>query len=154
MSSQRVVHDEETRRKRKSVSRAWAIAVMTWAFLRTLIVWAALGDYGLNPWIYLAIDLCCAAVDAVTTPRMVLEFIDGHYRSATKWAVISLLAFLAPDAYIFLGTRTLPVKLVIIVGCVVALTLSAAVISVLRKIRAGRTANLAGETLAKGSERG
>ena len=151
MRTERVEHDQETQRKRRSVSRVWAIAVMTWAFLRTLIVWAALGDYGLNPWVYLVIDLCCAAIDAYTTPRMVLDFIDGHYRSAIRWAVVSFVAFLTPDAYIFFGTRTLPVKLVIIVACVIGVTLSAAVISVLRKIRAGRMANLASETLTKGA---
>jgi hypothetical protein len=149
--TERIEHDQETQRKRRSVSRMWAIAVMTWAFLRTLIVWAALGDYGLNPWVYLAIDLCCAAIDAYTTPRMVLDFIDGHYRSAIRWALVSFVAFLTPDAYIFFGTRTLPVKLVIIVACVIGVTLSAAVISVLRKIRAGRMANLASETLTKGA---
>ena len=151
MRTERIEHDQETQRKRRSVSRVWAIAVMTWAFLRTLIVWAALGDYGLNPWVYLVIDLCCAAIDAYTTPRMVLDFIDGHYRSAIRWAVVSFVAFLTPDAYIFFGTRTLPVKLVIIVACVIGVTLSAAVISVLRKIRAGRMANLASETLTKGA---
>ncbi len=151
MGRQPVVHDAETQRKRKSVSRAWAIAVMTWAFLRTLIVWAALGDYGLNPWIYLVVDLCCAGIDAITTPRMVLDFIDGHYWSAVGWAVVSMVAFLTPDAYIFLGTRSLPVKLVIIVATVIGITMSAAVISVLRKIRAGRSELAVGQTLADGS---
>jgi hypothetical protein len=151
MSEPSVVLDADKQRKRAAVSRAWAIAVMSWAFVRTLIVWAALGDYGLNPWVYLVIDLCCAAIDAVTTPRMVLNFIDGHYRSAVGWAVVSLVAFLTPDAYIFLGTRSLPVKLVIIVAIIIGITMSAAVISVLRKIRRGRSAIAGQQTLADGS---
>jgi hypothetical protein len=146
VSSGTVEIDEETQRKRDAVSRAWAIAVMCWALIRTLIVWAALGGYGLNPWIYLVIDLSSAAIDAVTTPKMVLEFIDGHYRPALFWAVVSLAAFLAPDVYIFLGTRTLPVSLVIIVASIIGVTLGAAVFSVLRKVRAGRRAVAAAQT--------
>lgn len=114
--------------------------VVGWSLIRALIVWAAVGDYGLNPWIYLAIDLASAVVDGYTTPRMVLNFIDDHYKHAVKWATISLGAFIVPDLYIFLGTKTLPkriiVALVIIIGC----TFSLAVWGVVRKIRKGRAA--------------
>lgn len=117
--------------------------VVGWSLIRALIVWAAVGDYGLNPWIYLAIDLASAVVDGYTTPRMVLNFIDDNYKQATKWATISLGAFIVPDLYIFLGTKTLPkriiVALVIIIGC----TFSLAVVGVVRKIRKGRAARAA-----------
>ena len=98
-------HDAETLQRRKRLSRAWAGVVVVWSLVRTAIVWAAVGDYGLNPWIYFALDLGAAIVDAFTTPRMVLNFIDDHYRLAVKWALISLGVFIIPDLYIFLGTR-------------------------------------------------
>src|SRR3954463_10411670 len=84
-----VQHSAATLRRRKVLSRTWAIVVVTWSLLRTLIVWAALGEYGINPWIYLSIDLACAVVDAYTTPRMVLAFIDNQYKTAAKWLLIS-----------------------------------------------------------------
>ena len=99
--------------KRKVIARSWAGIVIGWAIIRTLIVWAAVGDYGLNPWIYLAIDLASACVDAITTPRMVLSFIDDQFKNAAKWALISLVAFILPDLYIFLGTRELPRRIVV-----------------------------------------
>ena len=113
--------------------------VLAWSFIRTLLVWAAVGDYGLNPWIYLSIDLCSAVIDAITTPRMVLSFIDEHYRQAVGWGVIALVAFIIPDVYIFLGTRHLPTNLIIIICSVIGLTLVIAVVSVLRKIHKGRS---------------
>ena len=70
------LHSAETLQRRKHLSRTWAGIVVVWALIRTLIVWAAVGEYGLNPWIYLALDLGAAIVDAFTTPRMVLSFID------------------------------------------------------------------------------
>ncbi|HSB86890.1 MAG TPA: hypothetical protein VLD86_11295, partial [Ilumatobacteraceae bacterium] len=104
------------------------------------IIWAALGDYGFNPWIYLCIDLVCSSIDAFTTPRMVLGFIDDRYRLAIKWGVVSLVAYIIPDVYIFVGTRTLPAKVVMILCAVIGTMLCLAVLSVTRKVRAGRAA--------------
>ena len=112
-----IPHSAETLRKRQVLSRVWASIVIVWAVIRTIIIWAALGDYGFNPWIYLSIDLMCATIDAITTPRMVLYFIDDRYKMATKWALVSLVAFVVPDIYIFVGTRTLPTRVIVILCC-------------------------------------
>jgi hypothetical protein len=138
-------HDPATLARRRLLSRTWAGVVVGWSVIRTLIVWAAVGDYGLNPWIYLAIDLASACIDAITTPRMVLSFIDDHHRRAVKWATVSLVAFIVPDAYIFWGTRTLPTKLIVFIVVVIGATLSVGVITVVRKIRSGRAARAAGQ---------
>jgi hypothetical protein len=133
-----VQHSAETLRRRRVLSRVWAIVVMLWSVVRTIIIWAALGDYGFNPWIYLAIDLVCATIDAITTPRMVLYFVDDDYRLAIRWAVISLVAFVIPDVYIFVGTRTLPTKVIVVLCAVIAAMTTLAVVSIVRKIRKGR----------------
>ncbi len=133
-------HSVETLRKRQLLSRMWAALVIVWAVIRTVIIWAAVGDYGFNPWIYLSIDLVCATTDAITTPRMVLRFIDEHYRSAVNWAIISLVAFVIPDVYIFVGTRTLPRNVIVILSLVILVMLLLAVFSVVRKVRKGKAA--------------
>jgi hypothetical protein len=135
-----IQHSAETLRKRRMLSRMWAGMVITWSVIRTLIVWAALGDYGLNPWVYLGIDLVSAAIDAYTTPRMVLRFIDDHFKSAINWGLVSLVAFIIPDIYIFVGTRTLPKKVIAVLVLVIATMLTIAVYSVVRKVRKGRQA--------------
>ena len=132
------VHDAETLQRRKNLSRTWAGIVVVWSLIRTLIVWAAVGEYGLNPWIYLSLDLGAAIVDAITTPRMVIAFIDDHFKQAFKWAVISLVVFIIPDVYIFLGTRTLPMRIIVALCLIIGLTLTVGIISVIRKIRKGR----------------
>ena len=136
-------HSDETLRRRQRLSYTWAALVLAWAFIRTALVWAAVGDYGLNPWIYLAIDLVSATVSAISTPRMVLSFIDEHYVQAVGWAVIALVAFIIPDVYIFLGTRELPTGLIVIICVVIGVTLLASVIGVLRKIHKGRAGRVA-----------
>ena len=93
--------------------------VILWSVIRTVIIWAALGGYGFNPWIYLSIDLVCATIDAFTTPKMVLYFIDEHYKLAIKWGIVSLVAFVIPDIYIFAGTRTLPTRIIVVLCAII-----------------------------------
>ncbi len=133
-----VQHSAATLRRRKVLSRTWGAVVVAWSLVRTLIVWAALGDYGINPWAYLGIDLASALVDAFTTPRMVLAFIDNQYRAAAKWLMISAAAFVVPDLYIFLGTRTLPWRVVFIILAIILVTATVATVSVVRKVLVGR----------------
>ena len=137
-----IQHSAETLRKRQLLTRAWAAIVIAWSVVRTIIIWAALGDYGFNPWIYLSIDLVCSATDAITTPRMVLRFIDDRHKSAVKWALVSLVAYVIPDVYIFEGTRTLPAKVIIVLCTVIAIMSPLAVIAVVRKVRVGRAVRL------------
>jgi len=133
-----IQHSPATLRKRQRLTRAWALLVITWCVVRTTIIWAAVGSYGFNPWIYLGIDLVCSTIDAVTTPRMVLRFIDDRYKSAIKWGSVSLVAFVLPDIYIFEGTRTLPKKVIVILCLVIVGMMSLAVVTIVRKIRKGR----------------
>ncbi len=131
-------HSAETLHKRRVLTRLWASVVIVWSVLRTIIIWAALGDYGFNPWIYLCIDLVCATIDAITTPRMVLYFIDDRYKLAIKWFVVSLVAFVIPDIYIFVGTRSLPGQVIVVLCSVIFLMSALAALSIIRKIRKGR----------------
>jgi hypothetical protein len=132
------IHDAETLQRRKRLSRTWAGIVVAWSIIRTIIVWAAVGDYGLNPWIYLSLDLGAAIIDAMSTPRMVLSFIDDQYKRAFKWAVISLGVFVVPDIYIFFGTRKLPKTVIVVLCLIIGATLAIAVFGVVRKIQKGR----------------
>ena len=142
MKTPLIQHSAETLRKRQMLTRMWAGIVIAWSVIRTIIIWAALGDYGFNPWIYLGIDLVCSTIDALTTPKMVLRFIDDRYKSAMKWATLSLVAYVAPDVYIFEGTRTLPTKVIVVLCIVIVAMFSLATVTVVRKVRIGRAARL------------
>lgn len=131
-------HDPATLRRRRLLSRVWAAMVIGWSLVRTLIVWAALGRYGLDPRVYLVVDLASSVVTGTSTPRMVIAFIDDHYRQAAEWAAVSLVAFLVPDVYIFLGTSHLPPRLALGVVAVIGVTLVASVVGVARKVHKGR----------------
>jgi dolichol kinase len=116
----------------------WAVAVVGWSLLRATIVWAVLSDYGVNPWAYLLIDLASAGIDAITTPKFVLALIDSKYHEAGRWGFLTLFAYVMPDVYIFKTTRELPKVAVMIICIVISLSLLAAVVGVIVKVRAGK----------------
>jgi hypothetical protein len=139
-------HSAATLRKRQVLTRVWAGLVIVWSVVRAIVIWAALRGYGFNPWIYLGIDLVCSIAYAVTTPRLVLRFVDDRYRSAINWGVVSLVAYIIPDIYIFVGTRTLPTNVVVILCVVIVTMLVLAVVAIARKVRKGRAERQVGET--------
>ena len=63
---------------------------------------------------------------------------EENYRQAIKWGVISLVAFVVPDIYIFAGTRTLPTRIIVVLCAIIGSMLALAVVSIVRKIRKGR----------------
>lgn len=136
-------HDPAILRRRKALSHTWLAATVTWSFVRTLILWATMGDYGLDPRVYMVIDLTSAVITGYTTPHMVIAFIDDRYKRATRWASLSLAAFIVPDIYIFAGTRALPSQIVVVFVGIVTLALGIAVWGVVRKVIRGRTTRMA-----------
>ena len=135
-------HSEATLRRRRALSLTWAGLAIGWAFVRALVAWAALGRYGLNPWVYLSIDLASACVDAYTTPKMVIAFVDRQYKRAAAWGVASLVAFVVPDLYLFLDTGKLPRKVIYIMIAIIGVMFSLAVVGVVRKVRKARAERL------------
>lgn len=131
-------HDPVVHRRRHAMSGSFAVVVLAWSFVRTAVVWAMVGGYGLNPWLYLLLDLSSASVAAIATPRMVFHFVDDRLRRAAWWAGFNLAAFLLPDAYLFLGTRRLPLPLVLMVCTMVGVALVVTVLGLRRRVRAVR----------------
>lgn len=127
-------------RRRKALSYTWAALVVGWSLVRAIVVWATLTDYGVNPWVFLAIDLLAAAIDGYTTPRAVLAVVDRDYGAARYWFSISAVAFVAPDVYLVAGGEPLPPLALAVIGAVVVCMATASVLGLRRRIRAERRA--------------
>jgi len=128
-------HDPVVHRRRHRLGRAFAVVVIVWSLIRTWIVWAMVGRYGLDPYLYFALDLSSATVAAFATPRMVFHFVDDRLRRALSWGIFNLVAFVVPDAYLFVGTHRLPWPLVMMVCTMVSATFAATAVGVRRRVR-------------------
>jgi uncharacterized membrane protein YhaH (DUF805 family) len=134
--------------RRKTLSQLWFAAVILYSLVRALIVWQALGDYGVNPWIYLGIDLVCAIIDGRNTARLIISLADQRYHDARKQGVIAMITFIVPDLYIVYAGNHMPKIVYFSLAGIVTLMLTIGVFQVKKKVasvRAEREAEARGE---------
>ena len=116
--------------------RAWVAAIFGYSVLRAVVVWPTLGRYGVNPWMFLFIDVVTAWPYAVGQVRVVQGLRRRNWQKVETWGLVTLAAFLAPYAYIVgAGTGEMPILAYVIIGTLVALIGIAAVLRTLRQAR-------------------
>ncbi|MEM7141115.1 MAG: hypothetical protein AAF548_08780 [Actinomycetota bacterium] len=119
------------------LGKAWIAGVIAYAVARAAIVWPTLGDYGVNPWAFLAIDVGTAWPYAYGQVRVVTEAKAKNWSSTQIWALIALLSFVAPYAYIAgAGSGEMPLIAWIVIGLLMVFFGAASIIRILRQVRA------------------
>jgi hypothetical protein len=90
--------------------RSWALGVFLFSGARALVAWPTLGRYGVDPWVFLVIDIVTAVPYGVGQAVTVKILRDGSRSpaDAAGWAVVVGLMFMAPYAYIFLASGDMP----------------------------------------------
>ncbi len=99
--------------ERRSVQYTWLALVLVWGVIRTLVIWALFKKYGVNPWIYLVIDLGASIPYAKYSARLAIDFIRND--GARLWRSIGMTAitFYLPDLYILFFAQNIPSDLLI-----------------------------------------
>jgi hypothetical protein len=101
-------------------------------------VWQFLSKYGVNTAIYLGIELCSSAMYGISSARVIGSFVDAQWRMLRRWAPIALLAYAAPDAYVFASAGRLPGSLLRVLLSIVFVTATFTSIGMWLQIRGKR----------------
>ena len=118
------------------VGKAWILGVFGYSVLRALIVWPTLGDYGINPWAFLVIDVGTAWPYAYGQVRVVNETRMKNWGGTQLWAAIALLSFIAPYAYIAgAGSGEMPLLAWIVIGLLMLFFGIASIVKIVKQIR-------------------
>ena len=110
--------------------RAWIVGVFAFSVARALVAWPTLSQYGVNPWVFLAIDVLTAFPYALGQVKVVNGFRYRQYGAVQLWALVVAVTFLAPYIYIVLAGQERIPSLVYLVIALLAAVFGAA--SVLR----------------------
>lgn len=110
--------------------RAWIVGVFAFSVARALVAWPTLSQYGVNPWVFLAIDVVTAFPYALGQVKVVNGFRYRQYGVVQLWALVVAVTFLAPYIYIVLAGQERIPSLVYLVIALLAAVFGAA--SVLR----------------------
>ena len=109
--------------------RAWIIGVFAFSVARALIAWPTLSQYGVNPWIFLAIDVVTAFPYAVGQVKVVNGFRFKQYRGVQIWSLVVGATFLAPYLYIVLaGKERIPTLAYVVIAALAVIFGTASVL--------------------------
>jgi hypothetical protein len=114
--------------------RAWVAGVVVYAIARAAIVWPTLSTYGVNPVIFLVIDVATAWPYAVGQVRIVQGIRARAWQQVQMWSLIALASFLAPYVYIVgAGSGELPVFAYLVIAALVLLLGAASAARIVRQ---------------------
>ena len=114
-------------RRRILLSGLWLVVVLSWSVVRIVAVKFWLSQYGINTVVFAVIELTSSMTYGVSSARTVLAIIDKRRKSAKSWGAVCIVAYLAPDVYIFSAGKSLPLMSYVVI---VALIVVAGVVAV------------------------
>jgi len=121
-------------RRRILISGLWLVVVLSWSVVRIVVVSFWLSQYGISTVAFAVVELISSAIYGVASAQTVLAIIDKSRNNAKSWGAVCVVAYLAPDVYIFSAGKSLPLmSYVVIVGLIVVLGV-AAVVDLRRRI--------------------
>lgn len=110
------------------LKRAWIASVLAYTVIRTLLIWRIFAKYGVNQYVYLAIDLIASYFYAVFSTKLIIEANQTHYRNLARYLFLTLLFNFIPDAYVLINAKEVPkfiidsfIKIILILAVVAAL---------------------------------
>lgn len=95
-------------------------AALVWSCARIWFVATTLGRYGVNPWLYAAVELGSSTPYALGASRTVRNLAARRPARAARWGALAVVCFLLPDLTIVLSGRGLPWWTFALLGTVAA----------------------------------
>jgi hypothetical protein len=103
---------------------------------RFVVTWESFGDYGVNPWVFAAIDLATAWPYARAWPRVLRATRERRTDAALRAGLVLAACLAAPYLYVAAAARHAPAELLVGLGAVLAF---AAGLVGMRLVRAHRS---------------
>ena len=105
----------------RRVVTAAMFLMVAYTVLRAALVWGALDEYGVNPWIFLALDVATAPPYVWGVGKMIqaLRGIDPASMLYVGGGV-AIVSFLLPYIYLYtVGYTTMPLSTKIVIGAII-----------------------------------
>jgi hypothetical protein len=126
--------------RRRVLERFWIVGSVAYGALRIAVADRTVTRYGVNIWAFAAVELSTAWLYGLATARVVGALVDRSLRSAARGGAVAASSFLAPEGFIVVTGRDMPSAVYLVIAGVVAVLGSVAAVTVLRRVRAGRSA--------------
>ena len=127
--------------RRTLLTRLWVLGSVAYGGVRALLVWRYLSGYGVNPWWFAVVELSSSLAYGWTSARLVIALIDRSWSRLWWLGPATLVAYAAPDVYVFATVGEMPDGLLGTVITIVVVSSVLAVVTVAREVIRGRRAS-------------
>ena len=124
--------------RRDQFERGWILVSIAYGGLRAALVWKFLKQYGVNPYVFGAIEFISAAIYGKSSAQVVGAVVDGEWILLRRWLPIAVLTYFVPDGYVFLSAGRLPSDMLVILVSVVCVTMVLTAVGMIAQVRRGR----------------
>jgi hypothetical protein len=124
--------------RRRVLERLWIVGSVAYGGLRVFIADRTVKRYGVNIWAFASVELVTSFIYGLSSARVGGALIDRRADRAVRWGVLTAASFLAPETFILLTGRRMPMVVYIVIGALLATLGTVAAVSLRRKVRAGR----------------
>jgi hypothetical protein len=101
------------------VERLWILIVIIWGCIKAVVIKDVFGKYGINTWVYLAIDLGIAVPYALSTARFVIFGLEKKWQKAWPYGIAAIIFHFIPDIYVLADTHSVPKVIYFLFGATV-----------------------------------
>ena len=120
------------------MERGWILVSIAYGGLRAALVWKFLSQYGVNTYVFVAIEFTSAALYGISSGKVVGAVVDGEWNRLRAWLPMAVMSYFAPDAYVFLSAGRLPSDMLFILISMVCVTLVLTGVGMFTQVRRGR----------------
>jgi hypothetical protein len=122
--------------RERFLEKAWAWTIVLYSVCATYVVYKTLTKYGANAIVYFIIDIPTSWFYGIATARLVVTAVKRDWKPARYWALLAVINFAIPQAYIIYYAKnasTLVYEIVIAVLTVITIVSFASVGVQIRK---------------------
>ncbi|MCX6535272.1 MAG: hypothetical protein NT119_01760 [Actinobacteria bacterium] len=118
-----------------TLSVMWMVLVLLWSVARICAVSVWLSEYGISTKIFAAIEISSSLIYGASSAKAVSDHVSKQSRSFLIWGLIAFVSYIAPDAFVFVNSRSMPTIYYVVI-VLLALSFGAyAVFVVVRALR-------------------
>ena len=113
----------------------WILLVMLWSVARICAVSVWLSEYGISTKIFAAVEISSSLIYGASSAKAVLNHVSKQRRSYLIWGLIACVSFIAPDAFVFVNSRSMPTIYYVVIVLLAVSFGAYAVFTIARAVR-------------------
>ena len=116
----------------------WVVLSVAYGVFRCILVWHYLEKYGISPLVFVIVELSSSCGFAIYSGKLVAAAIHQELSQHKRVAMITIMWFLLPDAYIFMSAGQMPRT---VIGFIVTAVLLTGIVGATALLRRTKTNN-------------